>query len=73
MTLENVYHLKENREFNTKIAFDYLHIIIVSLYMASANVVFEYIKKGAEIKQDINQKKITVGYVRNKVKRKADV
>jgi hypothetical protein len=41
--------------------------------MASANVVFEYIKKGAEIKQDINQKKITVGYVRNKVKRKADV
>jgi hypothetical protein len=45
-----------------------LHVVISSLYVVFATIVDEYLKNGNEIKQDKNQKKKTVGNVRNKVK-----
>jgi hypothetical protein len=68
MMMENVLNLKENKiqkiEFNMII----LHVVISSLYVVFATIVDEYLKNGNEIKQDKNQKKKTVGNVRNKVK-----
>lgn len=53
--------------------FLFLHVTILLLYIDRTDLVSEYIKKGVEIKQDINQKKIIVGTVRNNVNRTEDV